>query len=209
MRRSTRRGGGLRALLSLTGAIGEGLVTDLGGELINSDREDMLRLVQEFGLELFNRIEDAEGFAFPETGYFFDGVARREAEVAKDLRTLAAQIARDSERLDADFERVAPELDRLSVTDYLDRHAELIQQAYIRTLIEGSIRTEYGVEPEDSSALQLIFNLPTVDGQAVEVLGNSDEMFVVKGGSGKIIESLAQQLDGQIRSHMRLLARGA
>ena len=131
-------------------------------------------------------------------------MARSEADVANDLRLLAAQIARDSERLDADFDRVAPELDRLSVKDYLDRHAGLIPQAYIRTLIEGSIRTEYGVEPEDSSALQLIFNLPTVDGQAVEVLGNSDEMFVVKGGTGKIIESLAQQLGGRIRTHMRL-----
>ncbi|MGH8515468.1 MAG: flavin monoamine oxidase family protein, partial [Gammaproteobacteria bacterium] len=147
-----RRVGG--RILSVTGAIGEGLVTDLGGELINSDHEDMLHLVQEFDLELFNRIEDAERFAFPTTGYFFDGVARSEAEVARDLRALAVQIASDSERLDADFERFAPKLDRLSVKDYLDRHAGLIPQAYIRTLIEGSIRTEYGVEPEDSSALQ-------------------------------------------------------
>ncbi len=197
-----RRVGG--RILSITGAIGEGLVTDLGGELINSDHEDVLHLVQEFDLELFNRIEDAERFAFPTTGYFFDGVARSEAEIAGDLRALTVQIASDSERLDADFERFAPKLDRLSVKDYLDRNAELIPQAYIRTLIEGSIRTEYGVEPENSSALQLIFNLPTVDGQAVEVLGNSDEIFVVKGGTGKIIESLAQQLGGQIRTRMRL-----
>ncbi|MGH8551535.1 MAG: flavin monoamine oxidase family protein, partial [Methylococcales bacterium] len=197
-----RRLGG--RILSITRAIGEGLVTDLGGELINSDHEDMLHLVQEFDLELFNRIEDAERFAFPTTGYFFDGVARSEAEVAGDLRALAAQIASDSERLDADFECFAPKLDRLSAKGYLDRHAGLIPQAYIRTLIEGSIRTEYGVEPEDSSALQLICNLPTVDGQAVEVLGNSDEVFVVKGGTGEIIESLAQQLDGRIRTHSQL-----
>lgn len=197
-----RLGGRIR---SRTGAIGEGLVMDLGGSFINSDHADMLRLVQDFRLELFDRLADAERFAFPETGYFFDGAAYSEADVAADLRALAEQIARDSERLDADFERVAPELDRLSVTDYLDRHAGLIPHAYIRTLIEGSIRTEYGVEPEDSSALQLIFNLPTVDGQAVDILGNSDEMFFVKGGASKIIDSLAQQLGGQIRPQMRLV----
>src|SRR5262249_10068078 len=143
-----RRVGG--RILSLTGAIGEGLTTDLGGSFINSDHTDMLQLVQEFGLTLFNRLADAERFAFPEIGYFFDGAARSEAEVAADLQLLAAQIASDSECLDADFERVAPELDRLSVRDYLDRHAGLISQAYIRTLVESSIRTEYGVEPEDS-----------------------------------------------------------
>jgi len=191
-------------ILSVPGAIDEGLVTDLGGEFINSDHDDMLGLVQEFDLELFNRIEDAERFAFPKTGYFFDDMARSEAEVAHDLRRLASQIASDSERLDADFERFAPKLDRLSVKDYLNLHAGLIPRAYIRTLIEGSIRTEYGVEPEDSSALQLIFNLPTVDGQAVEVLGYSDHMFVVKGGTGKIIDSLARQLGGRIQTQMAL-----
>jgi monoamine oxidase len=197
-----RRVGG--RILSLTGAIGEGLVTDLGGSFINSDHADMLQLAEEFGLTLFNRLADVERFAFPGIGYFFDGVAHSEAEVAGDLQALAAQIASDSARLDADIERVALELDRLSVTDYLDRHAGLIPQDYIRRLIENSIRTEYGVEPEDSSALQLIFNLPTVEGQTVEILGNSDETFFVESGTGKIIDSLAQQLGGQIRTHMPL-----
>lgn len=197
-----RRAGG--RVRSVTGAIGEGLVIDLGGELINSDHEDILGLAREFHIELFNRVEDAERFTFPETGYFFDGVVRSEIEVARDLYELAAQIARDSERLDADFELVAPELDRLSVEDYLDRHAALIPRAYVRTLIEASIRTEYGVEPKSSSALQLIFNLPTVDGQAVEVLGSSDERFVVKGGSSRIIESLAHRLGDRLRTGRRL-----
>lgn len=52
-------------ILSVTGAIGEGLVTDLGGELINSDHADMLRLVKEFDLKLFNRAKDAERFPSP------------------------------------------------------------------------------------------------------------------------------------------------
>ncbi len=196
-------------IFSTSGTIGEGVVTDLGAELINSDHEEMLQLVEDFNLELFDRIKDAQRFPFPETGYFFDGTARDEAEVATDLLPLAAQIASDSERLDADFPSVARELDQLSVKDYLDRHAGVIHKAYIRTLIENSIRTEYGVEPKNSSALQLIFNLPTVDGQAVEVLGNSDEVFVVKGGTSKIIEGLTRQLDGQIQMRMELLRLNA
>jgi monoamine oxidase len=34
----------------------------------------MLKLAREFGIVLFNRIEDSERFPFPETGYFFDGL---------------------------------------------------------------------------------------------------------------------------------------
>jgi hypothetical protein len=92
----------------------------------------------------------------------------------------------------------------MSVADYLDEHADLITTAFIRELIEHSIRSEYGVEPEESSALQLIFNLPTVDGERVEVLGGSDEAFEVEGGSGRIIDGLVDALFGRIRTDMRL-----
>jgi monoamine oxidase len=196
-----RVGGRIR---SETGAIAEGLVTDLGAELINSDHVDMLALVEEFGLTLVNRVEDAQGIPFPQAAFLFAGQSYSEAEVANDLRAIAAQIGADAAKLDQDYERFAPRLDRLSVTDYLDLHASKIPQPYIRTLLDASIRTEYGVEPAESSALQLIFNLPVVNGQEVEVLGESDEAFVVSGGTSKIIEKLAQALEGQIKTRREL-----
>ena len=54
------------------------------------------------------------------------------------------------------------------------------------------------MEPEQSSALQLLFNLPTVDGDRVDILGASDEVFVVQGGSGKVIQSITAALSSQI-----------
>lgn len=90
------------------------------------------------------------------------------------------------------------------MTQYLDIHADKIADPFIRTLIENSIRTEYGVEPQESSALQLLFNLPVVDGEDVEVLGSSDEIFVVEGGSERLIDSLAASLPGQIHTRMAL-----
>jgi monoamine oxidase len=192
-----RRVGG--RILSVTGAVGDGLVTDLGGQLINTDHADMLGLVEAFGLRLFNRHEDPALLRFPDTGYSFDGRSRSEAEVADALRPLAQQIAADAALLDQDFEQFGPLLDQRSVAQYLDDHADKIPAPFIRDLIENSIRTEYGVEPEESSALQLLFNLPTVEGHDVEVLGNSDETFMVEGGSEQIIAALAQALAGQVR----------
>ena len=104
----------------------------------------------------------------------------------------------DADRLDEDFDAVAPEIDALSVKEYLDSHAEKIGEPFVRALLENTIRTEFGVEPDDSSALQLIFVLPTVEGTRVELLGASDEKFVVQGGSGKIIEALGEALRGQV-----------
>ena len=191
-------------ILSATGIVGEGLVTDLGGSLINTNHEDILALAKEFDLKLFDRAKDAQKFPFPETAYYFAGKLRSEAELAEKLRPLAQQISQDADLIDKDFDRFAPQFDRLSVTAYLDQHTDKIPEPFIRTLVENSIRTEFGVEPQDSSALQLLFNLPTVKGKKVEVLGNSDERFVVEGGSGKIIDSLSAALSAQIQTGMRL-----
>lgn len=191
-------------ILSVPGAIGKDLTIDPGGHFINSDHEDMKELAKEFGLKLFDRAEDAKRFPFPETAYYFNGKIRSEEEVAEKLRPLAKQISHDADLLDKDSEKFAPEFDRLSVANYLDQHADKIPEPFIRVLIEDAIRTEYGVEPDQSSALQLLFMLPTVEGNKVEVLSNSDETYVVEGGSDKIIDRLEQELSGQIFLCMRL-----
>ena len=199
-----RRLGG--RILSVEGAVGEGLITELGATLINSDHADMLSLVDEFDLELFNREKDARRFPYPGTAYYFDGRRLDEKEIAEALRPLAEQITADADRLDADFDAVAKELDQLSVKEYLDLYADRIGAPFVRTLLEHTMRTEYGVEPQDASALQLIFVLPTVAGDRVELLGTSDEKFMVQGGTGKIIEALGAALTGQIELH-RVLRR--
>ena len=199
-----RRLGG--RILSVEGAVGEGLITELGATLINSDHADMLSLIDEFDLELFNREKDARRFPYPGTAYYFEGRRLDEKEIAEALRPLAEQITADADRLDADFDAVAKELDQLSVKEYLDLYADRIGAPFVRTLLEHTMRTEYGVEPQDASALQLIFVLPTVAGDRVELLGTSDEKFMVQGGTGKIIEALGAALTGQIELH-RVLRR--
>ncbi len=129
-----------------------------------------------------------------------------EAELAGELRPLAAQITADADRIDQDWDRYAPALDALSVADYLDRHTDLIPASWVRSLIEDSIRTEYGAEPADSSALQLLYNLPTVEGRRVKILGNSDDVYMVKGGSSRITDALTETLDGHVRTGMQLTA---
>jgi monoamine oxidase len=199
---SNRIGGRIQ---SLTGAIGEGLVTDLGGSLINTDHADMLALAKEFNLKLFSRAEDVKQLKFPGTAYFFENRMRSEEEVAENLRPLALQIAKDSALLDQDYEKFAPEFDRLSVKQYLDRHADKFLAPFIRTLVENTLRTEYGVEADSASALLVIGILPVVKGQSVDLLSYSDEVFSVQGGSGQIIERLASALKGQIQTQNRLI----
>lgn len=188
----------------LSAELDNGLNVDLGAELINTDHADMLALVNEFQIKLFNRVEDSATLPFPKEAYYFNDVSHPESELADDLRLIAAQISADAALLDQDWDTYAPQFDNLSVADYLTLHADKIDKPYVSKLFSDVIRTEYGVETHESSAIQLILVLPVVDGQAVELLSYSDETYSVVGGSDQITNALGKELAGTIHLGMRL-----
>ncbi len=184
--------------------MGNGLIVDLGAELINTDHADMLALAEEFGIELFNRVEDAANFPFPNTAYFFNGASITESALIDNLRLFSAQITHDAALLDEDWDTYAPQFDALSVADYLELHADKIDKPYIIELFKDVIRSEYGAEAHESSALQLLFVLPVIDQQSVDLISYSDEMYSVVGGSDQITDALGSNLEGQIQLRMEL-----
>ncbi|MGZ8908302.1 MAG: flavin monoamine oxidase family protein, partial [Methylobacter sp.] len=188
----------------LSAKLDNGLVVDLGAELINTDHADMLTLVKELGIELFDRLEDTAKLPFPKEAYYFIGVSHSESELADDLRLIAAQITADAALLDQDWDTYAAQFDKLSVADYLTLHAGKISKPYVFKLLCDVIRTEYGVEIHESSAIQLILVLPVVDGQAVNLLSYSDETYSVVGGSTQITDALGEELAGSIHLGMKL-----
>ena len=196
-------------ILTRTGGVGPDLVTELGGEFINSDHADMLALAREFELRVFNRAESAAdpGVApdCPATAFYFAGQRREEAELARLLGPLAARIAGDAALLERDPESQLPDFDRISVADYLDRHSALIPKPWVRALIEASIRTEFGREPRRASAVQLIYNLASVDAGRLEVLSESDEAYCIQGGNGRIIAALWTALGERVHTGHRLV----
>lgn len=173
------------------------LVLDLGGSFINSDHEDMLALAEGLALPLFAR-ETAGEAGIPAEAFLLGGALREEAAVAAALAPLAEAVAADAARLDADWDSFAPAIDALSVAQYLDAVLPSDTPGWARALVEATIRTEYGVEPEEASALELVFLAPEVDGEAVTLLGSSDEAFVVQGGAGLIPRGLAGRLNGNV-----------
>ncbi len=173
---------------------------EVGGQLVNTDHYDMHALLKRFGVALLDRKSEPH-----DTLILANGRLISDTELAEALRPIAAQIARDADRLDKDQARVAPDLDRMSIRDYLDEHAALIGQPWLRQLLEATSRTEYGVEPSQASAIELIFNLPTVDGARAEVLGGADERYVIEGGSSALIDAMSAHYADRIATGKRLL----
>lgn len=185
----------------------DGVPMEIGGQLVNTDHHDMHKLAKAFGIGLIDRKGEAH-----RTIVLANGAVLSTAALAEALRPIAAQIALDSDLLDKDYDRTARELDRLSIAGYLDKHADKLPLPWVRQLMEATSRTEYGVEPGQASAIELVFNLPTVDGEQVDVLSHSDERYLIEGGSGALIAAMQAKLASRIETGKRLLridAQGA
>lgn len=187
-------------MLSATGVLAPDLTTDLGGAFINTDHTDLRDLARRFGLRLVPVKAIATALPYPFDAYVFGNLKRSEEQIAADLGPLAQRMAEDADRLDTGYALFAPLYDRWSVAEYLKRHANLVSEPYILNLIAAVIRSEYGVETTESSALELLFTLPAVVDGEVDLLSASDEAFMVAGGSGRIIDALGAYLGDRVHT---------
>ncbi|MGV3458671.1 flavin monoamine oxidase family protein [Sphingomonas sp.] len=171
---------------------------ELGAQLVNSDHHDMRMLATRFGIALFDRKVDPH-----RSIVVAGGRTVAEAELADALAPIAAQIGHDADRIDADPVALRA-FDAMSVADYLDRHGALLSAPWVRGLLETTGRTEYGAEPDATSAISLLFNLPTVNGERADILGGSDERYAIAGGSSTLIDALGNRHADQIETGRRL-----
>ena len=186
---------------SVHGVFARDFAFDEGAQLVNSDHADLLRLIRRFDLTLVDRRAYGEPH---EIQIGRHGGPESEAALAASLLGIAGRITADSDRLDQDYETVAREIDQFSVKAYLDRHG--LPPGGARDALEATIRTEYGVEPEEASALELLFNLPTVDGERISRISASDERYLISGGTDQVARALAAEHRGHIHLNRRLAA---
>lgn len=192
-------------MLSLTGHFPEGLVAELGGELIDTGHERIRSLAVELGLEMDDLLDEPAGLS--ETVYFA-GAHRTEAEVVEALRPIVEAARRDlaplGEDPDVTYRGPAParDLDRLSIPEWLDRAGA---SGWARTLIEVAFESECGLPPGEQSCLNFLL-FASFDPSRPKLYGESDERFHVRGGNDQIPRRLAERLGGTVERGLRLEA---
>jgi len=200
---STRTGG---RMFSVAGAVVPGLVTEFGGEFIDTGHEDMHRLVRSLGLQLIDLEGGAEARLRPT--FNFGGRRISEPEVVRNFQPLARRIRQDQDAVgDAiTYRRHTPrarELDRMSLSEYLDRVGA---SGWVKDLLEVAYVAEYGLDAGEQSALNLILLIGTEPGTTFEVYGESDERYSVRGGNQQICDRLARLLQSSLHLGHRLVA---
>ncbi|MEW6158796.1 MAG: FAD-dependent oxidoreductase [Verrucomicrobiota bacterium] len=182
-----------------------GLTTELGGEFIDTNHKEMRRLISEFNLPTIDVKARSERDLIAEA-YFFDGGLRSEKELIEAFLPVAPKIQADydstEEIVDFEHEGGAKELDNLSLAQYLDR---IGATGWLRELLEVAFVTEYGMDADEQSSLNMLFMISTETKDGVALLGESDERFKVLGGNDRITTELATRLAGQIQTGQRLV----
>ena len=189
--------------------LGEGLVTELGGEFIDSGHEEMLALMDEFGLERLDT-QSPEASALRKETYFINRRHYTQAQAAREFVPLAKQILEHYESMEDvvnyEAEGGGGQFDRMSISEYFD---SIDAKGWMRELLEVAYVTEYGLDAGEQSALNFIFLIGTGelgDHQAFELFGKSDERYKVRGGNQRVADELARRLDQQIHRRHRLEA---
>jgi len=187
---------------------------ELGGEFIDSAHTEMLALVRELGLELFDGAPD--GALEFDRVYVVDGQRVSELELVSDFVPLARAILEAREAMIGDGEDIsylnpsnAERYDQMSLGAFIaasgagQRARKILETAYVN---------EYGLDVDRQSALNLIMmfsddNLAESAGAAAwAVYGDSDERYRVRDGNQRVAETLAARYRDRIHYAMPLAA---
>jgi monoamine oxidase len=183
-----------------------GQVCELGGELIDTGHKTMRRMAKEFSLTLEDR--DAAQVGLRDLVGFFNGRNVPYAELVEAFTPVAEAI--DTSLLDLvnsnlgityDNANGGAALDALSLNQWFDREG---LSGLGRDLVTVAHTIEWGLDPDAMNAFDML-GLISTDTRKIELFGESDERFHIKGGNQSLPRALASKLDCSQIVHERVL----
>ena len=199
---ATRVGG---RMFSLRNTFPEGQVVELGGELIDSGHRSLRRLARELGLTLVDLRKGAEQL---HEVFYFDNRQVPLKEIVESFRPLAQRIRKDVATLKGKgpvtyrSARRAQAFDQMSITEWCEKREV---SGTLRMVLENAYTSEFGLEAEEQSALNLLLMIGTTPG-SFALFGESDERFHIAEGNDSIPLKLAERLKQPVELETRLEA---
>jgi monoamine oxidase len=174
------------------------LVTEFGAEFIDSNHEDMFRLIKDMGLNEWIMDIETDNFGIKEA-FYIDSQPRSIKEIAEELNRINPVMTKDQGKVGTPR---AQQFDQMSIAQYLET---MPISPWVRKLIDAAFVGENGRECSEQSALNFIdFIEPVKD--HFKPFGESDERFKIIGGNDQLPKRLAERLKDQIRYEHRLVA---
>ena len=188
--------------------------TEWCGAMVDSLHVTMHRLARRFNLALLDTHlgwpPGARDTCYLDGRYYAMSDADR--DFGKIYPILQEQLGKiDPATTYANATPTARRLDLMSMRDWIERYVPNGLESQLGHLIKESYRNEYGREIEELSALNLVVQLGAqrfyAQNHQMNVLGYSDQRFILADGSQALPEAIAAWLPaGSVRLNRRLLA---
>lgn len=175
-----------------------GQVSENGGELIDTYQVEVQRLAKELGLVLDDLLayDAAQG---GEDIFWFQGKRYTVAEAFQDFKAIQPQL--DAEVKAAPFPTQwnnytarGRELDLMSVTQWINKYVPGGITSRLGRLLDVAYEIEYGAACSQQSALNLIYLLGYSGKRSLELFGESDEKYHIRGGNDQLVTGMAATL---------------
>jgi monoamine oxidase len=186
---------------SLRDYFAEGLITEHGGQLINTPQKAVRRLARLLGLQ--EEVVNGGNLPQGEEVFFIGGALYRLPEADADWKRIGYQTFRAA-GLESETPAGAARLDAMSVPEWLDS-TEIGTGSRFGKLMLANTVTENGGDPADQSALDLIVLLAGSPLKSIVPLGGDDERFHIVGGNDQLVSRMIEQLPPETVQHGHVL----
>ena len=174
----------------------DGQVTDVFGELIDSNHATIRGLASRFNLPLTDLLA-AQPAGTEDTNYFL-GRHYTMAEVEADFVVVKDRLGQDlrSAGYPTTWNSSRPggrALDNMSLRDWIESRVPGGLNSRMGRLIEAAYVIEFGADSTDQSALNMIYMLGYAKG-GWQVFGPSDERYRLTGGIDRLTDAVAREI---------------
>jgi monoamine oxidase len=194
-------------MFTLKDKFGSGLTTDIGGEFVDTTHTDILQLVKELDLELYDLSQDT----LVHKTFWFEGRLLGEKDLREAIQPYTDQLLKDIHSLPPVISHLTAdsfrELDQLSILDYL---RSIGISGWLFKFLDMVLTREYGMEAAQQSAINflIMFEPPALTDKDYELFGQDHEVFKIKGGSQHLSDKLYEQVQEQVVLQRKLVAIG-
>ncbi len=199
---AAKRTGG--RIMSAAGLLAEGIITELGGEFIDSSHKDMLNLCKEFHLDFWDmQAPDELKKDLVIDDFYFDNKRITEISLVEYLKPFFKTIQKDADLVaKGNFKNPSLiALDKLSLEEYLQK---IGITGWLYDLLRISYASEMGLDADVQSCLAFLSLLDTNHNNGFDIYGESDERYKIIGGNQRVVDELAKGLAGQIEMGYQL-----
>ncbi|HEX5152695.1 MAG TPA: NAD(P)/FAD-dependent oxidoreductase [Parafilimonas sp.] len=200
---SERYGG---RMYSVKNWIDTNVATDLGGEFVDEEHEELIGLCKELDIELYDLRNDN---LFYEKFFAVDGKRYTSPDLRDALQPFAGAISADiaslPESLTYKNGDVFKQFDEITIIQYLDK---LGMTGWIRKLVDVIYTAEYGMESSEQTAMNFLITIkPPVKNETgvYRIYGDDHEIYKIKGGSQTVPDKLYEKVSASVKLKHELI----